>query len=272
MQRLTAPAKLTLSLRITGVRDDGYHLLEAEMTSIDLADVLDFDTGSGLELVDEVVGGTGLGDLDDGPANLVGRALAAVGREAAVRLVKRIPLGAGLGGGSSDAAAVLRWAGETDPAVAAGLGADVPFCVVGGRARVGGIGDEVVPVPFVAERFLLLVPPVAVDTAAAYRAWDDGRRPAAGDDGGNDLEQAALAVAAGLGAWREAFGAATGARPRLAGSGSAWFVGDPEGNLARRVGAELRVGGARAPVVPVTTVPAPDATIPPEGAGSSVER
>ena len=69
--------------------------------------------------------------------NLVARALGAVGRTARVRLVKRIPVGGGLGGGSSDAAAVLRWAGCADLAVALRLGSDVPFCVVG-RPRHGG--------------------------------------------------------------------------------------------------------------------------------------
>ena len=281
MQRLRAPAKLTLSLRVTGVRLDGYHLLDAEMTSIDLADDLEVGPGSSLELVDEVVGGGGLAGLDEGPANLVRRALEAAGRQAAVRLVKRIPAGAGLGGGSSDAAAILRWAGEHDPQVAARLGADVPFCVVGGRARVGGIGDVVEPLAFDRRRFLLLLPPLAVDTAAAYRAWDAGHRPADGQDAGNDLEAAALVVSPGLAAWRQAFGAATGVRPRLAGSGSAWFVEDTDAGLARRAGGELVVGGERAPLVSAAAVPAgwegadvagTDATIPPEGAGSPVER
>ena len=71
------------------------------------------------------------------------RALDACGRRAAVRLTKRIPVGGGLGGGSADAAAVLRWAGCADVSVAADLGADVPFCVAGGRARVEGIGERV---------------------------------------------------------------------------------------------------------------------------------
>ena len=64
-----------------------------------------------------------------------------------MRLEKRIPSGAGLGGGSADAAAVLRWAGVTDLEVAARLGADVPFCLVGGRARVTGVGEAVAPLP-----------------------------------------------------------------------------------------------------------------------------
>ncbi|HXW31978.1 MAG TPA: 4-(cytidine 5'-diphospho)-2-C-methyl-D-erythritol kinase, partial [Acidimicrobiales bacterium] len=117
MQRLTAPAKLTLSLRVVDVRADGFHLLDAEMVSLDLADELEFSAGDGLELVDETVGGAGIEALDRGRANLVTRALEVVGRSAAVRLLKRIPLGAGLGGGSSDAAAVLRWAGCRDLSV-----------------------------------------------------------------------------------------------------------------------------------------------------------
>src|SRR5690606_3192037 len=106
---LHAPAKLTLSLRITGVRDDGYHLLDAEMVTLDLADTLVLTPGDGL-----VVRGAGGEPVPVGEDNLVARALAAVGRRAHVELEKRIPAGAGLGGGSSDAAAILRWAGCTD--------------------------------------------------------------------------------------------------------------------------------------------------------------
>ena len=223
MQRLTAPAKLTLALRITGVRPDGYHLLDAEMTSIDLADEIEIGPGSGLEIVDEVVGGGGIGDLDGGSANLVRRALEAVQRQAAVRLVKRIPLGAGLGGGSSDAAAVLRWAGRADDlGLAVSLGADVPFCVRGGRARVRGVGEVLEPMPCTGGvPYTLLTPPVHVSTAAVYRAWDALGGPTAA--GSNDLEPAALVVAPALAEWRETLEAATGVAPSLAGSGSTWF-------------------------------------------------
>ena len=100
------------------------------------------------------------------------RALRAVGRRAHVRLEKHIPVGGGLGGGSSDAAAVLRWAGVDDLAVAAGLGADVPFCVRGGRARVTGIGEVLDPLPFVARTFTLVVPPFGCSTPAVYHQWD----------------------------------------------------------------------------------------------------
>jgi 4-diphosphocytidyl-2-C-methyl-D-erythritol kinase len=219
-----APAKLTVSLRITGVRPDGYHLIDAEMVTLDYGDVLTFDDGDGLEVVGPHAAGVPLGE-----ENLVRRALAAVGRRAFVRLDKQVPAGAGLGGGSSDAAAVLRWAGCTDVAVAAGLGADVAFCVVGGRARVRGVGEVVEPLPALSQTFTLLVPPVPVSTPAVYRAWDALGGPAAPHGSVNDLESAALAVAPALAEWRDRLADATGIRPQLAGSGGTWFV---EGEFA----------------------------------------
>ncbi len=212
---MLAPAKLTLSLRVTGVRPDGYHLLDAEMVTVDLADELTFGDGDSLEVV-------GLTAPVDG-SNLVNRALAAVGRTAAVRLVKRIPLGAGLGGGSADAAAVLRWADRGDDvAPAASLGADVPFCLVGGRARVTGIGEVVEPLPFVERTLTLLTPPFGCSSPAVSRAWDELGGPAAA--GPNDLAPAAVAVHPELVEWRDRLGDATGEQPVLAGSGSTWFV------------------------------------------------
>ena len=230
-----APAKLTLSLGVTGVRPDGYHLIDAEMVTIDLADELELADGDGLEVSGPAAAGVPTGD-----GNLVRQALAAVGRRAWVRLHKRIPSGAGLGGGSADAAAVLRWAGCTDLTVASRLGADVPFCVVGGRARVGGTGEVVEPLPFEARTFTLLTPPLHVSTAWVYGAWDELGGPAG--EHGNDLEPAALAVAPDLATWRDRLAAQTGVRPRLAGSGSTWFVeGDFPGDgrvVARTVRGE----------------------------------
>ena len=211
-----APAKLTMSLRVIGVRPDGYHEIDAEMVSLDLADELAFGDGDGLEVV-------GVGELPE-PAegNLVRRALRAVGRSAHVRLVKRIPAGGGLGGGSADAAAVLRWAGCDDVDLALGLGADVPFCLRGGRARVRGIGEVIDPLPHVERTFTLVTPPFGCSTPAVYRAWDGLGGPHA--SGPNDLEPAALAVEPRLVRWRDALADATGQVPTLAGSGSTWFV------------------------------------------------
>jgi 4-diphosphocytidyl-2-C-methyl-D-erythritol kinase len=240
MTRLLAPAKLTVSLAITGRRPDGYHLLEAEMVSLDLCDVLDVEEGGeGLEVIDAVawVGlpaavreGSGLPDgPPPGPAlegNLVERALRACKVRARCRLEKHIPAAAGLGGGSSDAAAVLRWCGVTDLAVAAGLGADVPYCLAGGRARVSGIGEVVEQLdPMPESAYLLVTPRLAVSTPAVYAAWDELGGPSG--DFGNDLEPAALAAYPGLRWWRDLLGAASGVRPRLAGSGGTWFVERP---------------------------------------------
>ncbi len=212
-----APAKLTVSLRITGVRDDGYHLIDAEMVSLDLADRLTITEGDGLEVVGPAAAGTATDD-----SNLVSRSLAAVGRRAHVRVEKHIPAGAGLGGGSSDAAAILRWAGVSDVALAAGLGADVPFCLVGGRARVTGIGEIVEPLSFVQRTYTLVTPPFGVSTVATYRAWDALGGPTG--EHGNDLESAALQVEPRLAEWRDRIAETTGTRPTLAGSGSTWFV------------------------------------------------
>lgn len=214
-----APAKLTLSLRVTGVRPDGYHLIESEMVTLDYGDVLTFSDGDGFEVAGPAAAGVPTGD-----GNLVRRALAAVGRRAHVRLEKRVPAGAGLGGGSADAAAVLRWAGCTDLDVATSLGADVAFCVAGGRAHVAGIGEVIEPLPFVDRTFSLLVPPITVDTARIYRAWDELGAPAASGDCSNDLEAAALAVFPSLGEWRDRLAVATGRTAQLAGSGGSWFV------------------------------------------------
>ena len=224
MPVLVAPAKLTLTLRVTGVRDDGFHLLDAEMVTLDLADRLEVDErGDGrseLTVVDAATGAPH--EVDAGPTNLVRRALALAGRSASVRLHKRIPAGAGLGGGSSDAAAILRWAGFSDLEAAAALGADIAFCLVGGRARVRGIGELVEPLPFEPRTLTLLTPPFGCSTPAVYAAWDRLGGPVA--DGPNDLEAAALAVEPRLAEHRDRLGDATGITPVLAGSGSTWFV------------------------------------------------
>jgi 4-diphosphocytidyl-2-C-methyl-D-erythritol kinase len=223
-----SPAKLTTSLRVTGVLANGYHTIDAEMVTLDLCDELRFESGDSLDVTLDGAAANGL-PVTLSADNLISRALRLVGRTAAVSVTKRIPAGAGLGGGSGNAAAVLRWAGRTaasDILASAALGADVPFCVLGGRARVGGIGELLTPLPFQARTFTLLCPPFGVSTPAVYRAWDS-----LGANGGllpdisvNDLEAAALVVEPRLAEWRDRLGDATGVRPQLAGSGSTWFV------------------------------------------------
>jgi 4-diphosphocytidyl-2-C-methyl-D-erythritol kinase len=219
-----APAKLTLGLRITGVRSDGLHLLDAEMVTLDFGDTLTFTPGDGLRVVVETSAASEV-PVAPGADNLVSQALVMLGLRAKVTLRKRIPVGGGLGGGSADAAAVLRWAGCADLDLAARLGSDVPFCLVGGRARVRGIGEIIEPLPpgeHAGETITLATPPFGVSTPAVYRAWDVLGGPTA--EGPNDLESAALAVEPRLAEWRDRLWRVSGVRPALAGSGSTWYV------------------------------------------------
>jgi 4-diphosphocytidyl-2-C-methyl-D-erythritol kinase len=215
-----ASAKLTLSLRVTGVRDDGYHLIDAEMVSLDLVDELTIVPGGhGVSLSSLGV----ITELDVDPRdNLVSRALALADRQAQVIIEKRIPAGAGLGGGSADAAAVLRWAGHEDLVSAAGIGADVAFCLHGGRARVRGIGEVVEPLQYVHRTFTVVTPPIHCSTPEVYRRWDELGGPSG--EGPNDLEPAALSLVPELAAVRDRLEEETGVTPMLAGSGSSWFV------------------------------------------------
>lgn len=229
-QLILAPAKLTLSLRVTGVRNDGYHLIDAVMTTLDLHDELRItDHQSGLEFCGPFSAGI-TSDSD----NLVSRALAFVDRVAHVVVTKNIPHGGGLGGGSANAAAIFRWAqrtSATDVVASAAIGADVPFCIVGGQAHVTGIGEVVEPMPVELRTITLIIPPLRVSTPAVYRAWDALGHSQA--DGPNDLEPAALFVEPALVTWRDRIIEATGQQPTLAGSGATWFIADGATDVAR---------------------------------------
>lgn len=219
---LRAHAKLTTTLRVTGVRNDGYHLIDAEMVSLDLHDVLTVDPQRrGLATTGPFADGLPLDDR-----NLVARALVAVGRTAHVTVDKQIPHGGGLGGGSADAASILAWAGHASDAAgllaASRIGADVSFCLIGGRARVRGIGEIIEPLAHVDGVFTLVIPPLTTSTPAVYAAWDELGGPTA--EGLNDLEAAALAVEPRLRWWRDALTERWGSSPVLAGSGATWFI------------------------------------------------
>ena len=240
---LVAPAKLTVSLKVTGVRADGFHLIDAEMITLDLADELVVDPSrTGLEITGEFaddlaasVDAKGANNTND---NLVSRALQLAGRKAHVTITKNIPSGGGLGGGSADAAAILRWAGFTDLVAAAKLGADIAFCMIGGRARVSGIGEVVNPLKKIAREITLVVPPFRVSTPAVYRAFDQltdfGRTPIK-HAGVNDLELAAINVEPRLAIWKQKISQAAGVEPVLAGSGSTWWLDGRFGNLAEQL-------------------------------------
>jgi 4-diphosphocytidyl-2-C-methyl-D-erythritol kinase len=177
---LRALAKINLDLRVLGARPDGYHEIRTIFQTISLADIIDveFTPAHGTTIQID-------GDIDI-PDNLIAKAavlaLDALRVTAAVkfRLRKRIPMGAGLGGGSSDAAAVLlalpalagrRLALPRLMELAAELGSDVPFFLLGGAAVALGRGTELYPLPDASPRNgLLVAPAVHVSTAAAYRA------------------------------------------------------------------------------------------------------
>ena len=189
---IQAPAKLNLFFEVLAKRNDGYHEIETLMCPIDLYDTLcfqsistngvDFECRRSSRFGGPV--GRGFGNVPDGPDNLVVRAVelvrrrAGVGRGARLLLVKRIPAAAGLGGGSSDAAAALVAANEgwrlgrsRDELAewAAELGSDVPFFLVGGPAICRGRGERVEPVTGLGGLcFVVAYPPAGLSTAAVY--------------------------------------------------------------------------------------------------------
>lgn len=177
-----APAKLNLMLRIVGRRHDGYHLLQTVFQFIDLADSLTFRVRD-----DGVI--RRISEFDGVPAecDLVVRAATLLQRETActlgcdVQVDKRIPLGGGLGGGSSDAATTLValneiWACGLDKdrlaELGLGLGADVPIFVHGHAAWAEGVGEEFTSVTLPEPHYLLVVPPVHVETAKVFQDPD----------------------------------------------------------------------------------------------------
>ena len=182
MRKLTvpAPAKLNLFLHVTGRRDDGYHRLETLLVAIDLGDTITLTCRD-----DGVIARTselpGVAPEDD----LVVRAAAALRREggcspgADIAVTKRIPLGGGLGGGSSDAATVLLalnrlWGANLPRAelmrIGAALGADVPFFLGGGPALARGIGEHLTPVSLPALWVAVIAPAILVSTASVFAA------------------------------------------------------------------------------------------------------
>lgn len=173
--RLIAPAKLNLALEVLRRRPDGFHEIDTVMTTIDVADrveIRSLPAGAGLSVALTGDYAAGIDPADDLSRRAAIRMAEAAGREPdlAIAVEKRIPSPAGLGGGSSDAAAVirgldrlwgLRWPIERLEAVAATLGSDVPFFVHGGAARCTGRGERVEPLRDLTPlRLLVLVPPV----------------------------------------------------------------------------------------------------------------
>ncbi len=191
---LPAPAKINLGLRVLGTRPDGYHLIESLFVPIDLQDEVEVvlvpargQVRLALELSLDAAGHT-LSDVPMDEGNLAVRAARAFLERAGlddgleIRLVKRIPAAAGLGGGSSDAGAVLRALAQLHPdrlapralfELALSIGADVPFFLAPRPALVTGIGEHVKPVSGVPSLSIVLANPgESIATAEVYKAWD----------------------------------------------------------------------------------------------------
>jgi len=217
-----APAKLNLTLAVVGRRPDGFHALHTIMVPLSLGDALTVSTGPAGATRDSLRV-TGL-TLASTPDNLVVRAIEAVRRAVteawpgapsmppllAALLAKRIPVAAGLGGGSSDAAAAMEAAlaawgagldSERKAALAASLGSDVPFFLPGGPALVTGRGEFVEPLPEIdgeSPAVLLVTPRLPVGTAAVFDAYAGGARRAGGSRALEISERLAAEMRAGL--------------------------------------------------------------------------
>ena len=264
MIALEAFAKVNRSLVVLGRRPDGYHEIDTLFQTIDLSDEIRFEEDRSLSLS---AGGI---DLPEGGENLVVRAAhalsehAGVVRGARIRLWKRIPVGAGLGGGSADAAATLLglnalWRLERSAddlcAIAATVGSDVPFFLHGGRARGTGRGERIEPLPDRASECLVLfLPPFGMATPEVYRALAAGPTPdpppllADSVRGARPERPRAGGRAAETGAFAAPLGARLArsrSRRRLSGSGSTVFGLFPDEAEARRGGPRARQEGRR---------------------------
>jgi 4-diphosphocytidyl-2-C-methyl-D-erythritol kinase len=266
-----APAKLNLFLHVTGRRDDGYHLLQSVFQLIDLADVLHFDLrdDGAIVRVTEVPGVPADDDLIVRAARLLADAAAARGLRtggADIAIDKQIPMGGGLGGGSSDAATTLialnhLWqtglARSELMALGLQLGADVPFFLLGENAFVEGIGEQLTPVSTPPAWFVVIHPGVSVPTPVIFRAPELTRNTKAvriADFSGglpgfgkNDLQAVAARAfppVADAAHWLSDFGEA-----RMTGSGAcvfAAFASEPEADaVLQRVPAVWRGWKAR---------------------------
>ncbi len=178
--RIKAAAKLNFSLDILGIRPDGYHEMDMVMQTIDLFDDVELSEAGTVSVFSD--------GSPDGPENLAWKAAEAFFRVAKrsggarIRLTKRIPVQAGMAGGSANAAAVLiglnalydaRLSPEALRDAGLSVGADVPYCLIGGTARVRGIGEIVEPMPpFLSGYLVVAKPAIGISTAEAFRRFD----------------------------------------------------------------------------------------------------
>lgn len=257
-----APAKLNLFLHVVGRRADGYHLLESVFQLLDFGDALEISARADgvIRRAADLPGVPEEEDLTVRAARALKAATGcALGAEIAVQ--KRIPMGGGLGGGSSDAASVLLalndlWKlGLTRTKlmeIGVKLGADVPFFIFGQNAFVSGIGEQLQPIELPSRWFVVLKPPVSVPTAEIFRDQNLTRNTKsvkmldfpAGEwsfpqkQYGNDLQPVAVArypaVAQALG-WLAAYDSQARITARMTGSGACVFAAFDDESKAREI-------------------------------------
>ncbi len=240
--RLLAPAKINLYLKVLARREDGYHDIESLVLPVSLCDLVYVErTGSGIEVRCDHPG------CPDGEGNLAYRAagwffdVSGISGCVRIDIRKRIPVGAGLGGGSSDAAAVIKamellFDFELEPELkrraAFDIGADVPSFFVQGAKLVRGIGDIVEPVEYRGPRWFALVnPPIEVSTASVYETFSlsltrqksENKMKAQGAFGKNDLEEVVIGLHPEVGEAMEEM-REHGFVPCISGSGPTYFV------------------------------------------------
>lgn len=264
-----APAKLNLYLHVTGKRADGYHLLDSLIAFADAGDTVSAAAAGDLRLS---VTGPFAADVPGGPDNLVLKAAhrladaAGIVAGAAIVLTKRLPVASGMGGGSADAAATLkalarlwniRLADERMLALAIGLGADVPVCLAGRTAFIGGVGERVDPAPPLPPAALLLVNPRRpLATPAVFKArtapfttaarFSEAPRDAAGlarllKERRNDLAAPATSLEPSVARVLSALEAQPGILlARMSGSGATCFGLFAPGDAAERAAAAIR--------------------------------
>jgi 4-diphosphocytidyl-2-C-methyl-D-erythritol kinase len=249
-----APAKINLTLHVTGRRGDGLHLLDSLVVFADIGDRLKMTPAPETRL--SVRGPMAAGVPTDA-CNLVLRAAALMGQSARFDLDKQLPVAAGIGGGSSDAAAAIRALRryfDADMPDVAALGADLPVCLQARSARMRGIGEEVTPVPVPPLPAVLVNPGVAVSTArvfAALRGHDGAGMPempifvAVSDCAAwlsgqrNDLEAPARALVPEIGQALIALAGSGALLTRMSGSGATCFGLFRDQRSAARAAADI---------------------------------
>lgn len=244
--REPAPAKINLALHVTGRRADGYHLLDSLVVFTELGDRVSLAPGP-LSLT---LAGPFAGAIPPGDDNLCLRAARAVGAAAAITLEKRLPPASGIGGGTADAAAVLRALGRT-PDRPEALGADLPACLMSRSLRMQGVGENLTPVTLPTLHLVLVNPRVEVPTPAVFAALTSRENPglppfpADGDWPGwltatrNDLEPPALRLAPVIGDTLAALAAQGAQIARMSGSGATCFGLFPDAPTARAAAAAI---------------------------------